>query len=525
MKNSSHQLTVSDEKIESIKNDSMQILNKGSIGFEKESLRISNNQISRLKHPSSLGSALKNGYITTDFSEAQLELISPYFSDNSKSLEFLDQLHHFVSHIIDTESLWPLSMPPFISSEDDIKIASYGTSNEGIFKTVYRNGLANRYGKKMQTISGIHFNYSLPDIFWKLDFSNEKNLNEERLRSIIYFRMLRNIFRFNWLILYLFGASPIISKNFINDDISSLIKINDEEYYLPYATSLRMSKYGYQNNTRNKLNPSLESLDHYLSDLSEALNTNSPQFSKIAIKYGPNQQQLNKNVLQIPAEHYATARPKNGSYGDNSQIKKLMVGGVSYIELRSLDINPFERTGIDIDTINFLEVFLIFCLFHESKLILEDEYEQIKSNEGLVSMAGRDPKAYLIKKGERILLRSWGNEIFDHLETYAELMNEKDRHYSISVNRIRQSINDPNKTLSGKLLDKILSERIDMSELGYQLSERNKVYYLDIKKEYNVAWDCFEEEAKRSIQEQTELEKKKTTSFEQFLKDHLKANL
>ena len=170
----------------------LEISSEIKLGFEKESLRVSNFKISTESHPNSLGSSLRNSFITTDFSEAQLELITPPMLGNHESKKFLDAVHHFVHKNINHEILWPLSMPPHINSEKEIPVARFGTSHEGFFKHIYRVGLENRYGKMMQSISGFHFNYSLPEKFW-INISESIALDASKLRSMVYFNILRNI--------------------------------------------------------------------------------------------------------------------------------------------------------------------------------------------------------------------------------------------------------------------------------------------------------------------------------------------
>ena len=228
-------------------------INFSKIGFEKESLRIQDTRISKRPHPELLGSALSNPFITTDFSESQLEFVSPPEKDKIKGLRFLEDIHHFVSNNIEDEILWPFSIPPNINSEKDILIANYGSSNLGLYKRMYRKGLSHRYGRVMQAISGVHYNYSIPEAFWHSSFFSNISNNPNKTRSAAYFNMLRNILRMNWLILYLFGASPIITKSLLTKTDHSLKKLDDQTYYLPYATSLRMSDYGYCNNRRNRL--------------------------------------------------------------------------------------------------------------------------------------------------------------------------------------------------------------------------------------------------------------------------------
>ena len=217
--------------------DAKYILALGRFGIEKESLRVSQSTISSKPHQESMGSPLCHRHITTDFSEAQLELITPPLMDKKTGLIFLENIHHFVSHQIEDEIMWPLSMPPFIQSDEDIPVASYGSSNLALFKTAYRNGLSHRYGRTMQAISGIHFNYSLPEQIWKSSLFGPEKAVSKKLRANIYFRTLRNLHRMNWLILYLFGASPIVAKNFLSNKHKGFQKLDKHAYYLPFATS------------------------------------------------------------------------------------------------------------------------------------------------------------------------------------------------------------------------------------------------------------------------------------------------
>ena len=278
------------------------------VGFEKETLRVINSGISQKKHPESLGSALCNKYITTDFSEAQTELVTPPFHDKIQGLKFLEDIHHFVSCNITDEILWPFSMPPPIDDDREITIANYGSSNLGLFKRRYRTGLSERYGSLMQTISGIHYNYSVPESIWESSLFKNTDINPNIIRSDAYFNMLRNIYRINWLILYLFGASPILTRNFVNEEEKGFNQLDNQTLYLPYATSLRMSNFGYQNTRRRKLEVSINSINEYVADLSNATKTIHPDFAKIHSTSTNFKAQINENVLQIDDEYYAIAR-------------------------------------------------------------------------------------------------------------------------------------------------------------------------------------------------------------------------
>jgi glutamate--cysteine ligase len=257
----------SDNLLESIDYSVSQANNyKGTIGLEKESLRVFESCVSLKSHKDLLGSPLFNKYITTDFADAQLELVTPPFSNNTHLVQFLDNLQHYVIHNIDEEYLWPFSIPAKTKNGSEITIANFGKSNKAYFKEIYRKGLAKRYGSTMQSISGVHFNYSFDSSFWKSLKLNPNESDTKELKSKVYFRTLRNIQRYNWLILYLFGCSPIIGNDLVSKEYE-FIKINNDEYYLPYATSIRMSSMGYQNISQSNLFISLNDINTYLKDL------------------------------------------------------------------------------------------------------------------------------------------------------------------------------------------------------------------------------------------------------------------
>ena len=498
------------------------ILNISKVGFEKESLRVVNSSISQHHHPESLGSALCNDYITTDFSEAQLELVTPPLNDKIKGLKFLEDIHHFVSCNIEDEILWPFSMPTIINQDKDIPIADYGSSNLGLFKRTYREGLARRYSRMMQTISGIHYNYSVPETLWQSPFIKEMSENSNEIRSSAYFNMLRNILRINWFILYLFGASPIITRSFLTEDSQSLKQLDNQTFYLPYATSLRMSDFGYCNNSRNKLQVSMNSLQEYVSDLRKATNTSLDEFATIDTINTKLQKQINENVLQIDDEYYAVARAKSKTISEQRTTSKLSQGGVDYIELRSLDLNPYSRIGIDKETVLFLETLLTYCFIKQGQKFTDDEIKNINHNDSLVAQKGREPNLCLSKNGEKISLKDWGKEIIDNLLPIAAVLDSDKMQYTNALELMRTKINDANLTLSGRFLDEILSKNLSFIDFGNSIGESNKTYYLNLKKSKNVNWDLLEKEYIDSHNQQKALEMDDRQSFKAFVEHYIK---
>ena len=492
----------------------------GRFGIEKESLRVSQAKISRRKHQKSMGSPLCHRYITTDFSEALLEMITPPFIDKRAGLTFLDNMHHFVSHKIDDEIIWPFSMPPLIQSDAEIPIASYGSSNLALFKTTYRNGLSHRYGRSMQAISGIHFNYSLPEQIWKSSLFTKEKAVSQKDRAAIYFRTLRNLHRMNWLILYLFGASPIVTKNFLSNKHTGFLKFDNDTYYLPNATSLRMSDLGYQNINQSSLEISLNSLKEYTFDLKQATETQCEDFKNIDQEITEDYPQINSNILQIEDEYYAVSRPKSSTVSNQRLTAKLNDTGVDYIELRSLDLNPFQRIGIDLDTVHFLEVFLIYCTLSASPPIKNDEKKEIKQNDLLVARRGREPGLNLSNIGRTISLKDWANKILDQMMAIAELLDNKTTNFTSIIQKFGTQIMDPDQTLSGMLLNKILTEQLSVSQLGKTIGEDYKNHYISMDTNKNSAWSLLETESLDSKKRQVELEQTNHQSFDGFVKEY-----
>lgn len=491
----------------------------GNIGIEKESLRISHLKLSKIPHNQVLGSALFNKYITTDFSDAQVEFITPPFDQNTYVISFLENLHHFVSKKINGDILWPLSMPPSRVKESEIPISKYGQSNYGLLKEVYRHGLSNRYGKLMQTISGVHFNYSLPEELWDNNtfFPSEKK--STFLKNKIYMGTIRNFHRYNWLLIYLFGCSPIISKHFLNKSYD-FENSNKEDYFLPFATSLRMSDLGYQNDNQTRLDVSFNSIEGYIRDLRNATEEPNRAFMKIPLKTGGIFNQLNKNHLQIEDEYYAIARPKSNGTMPTRQIHKIQNTGINYIELRSIDLNPFNPIGIDKDTLNFLEIFSLYCTLKDSKNISSDEFNICKSNDKKVAIEGRKPGLKLINNGKKVLLSIWALEIIEEMQTLADNYEDRTNDFHASIVKMRERVIESHKTPSSRLLELVLQRNITMDQLGYELGSKYLEDYISISSNSNQLWEELETETMNSILLQTKEDKKPQKEFKKFLHEY-----
>lgn len=380
-------------------------------GIEKESLRAQpSGALALTPHPKALGSALTHPGITTDFSESQAELITGVFDTPEAALEELTQLHQFTYRALQEngdEMLWVSSMPCGLPTDETIPIARFGSSNVGRAKSVYRMGLSHRYGRRMQTISGIHYNWSLPDV-----------------TSEQYFSLIRNFRRHAFLLLYLFGASPAVCSTFVAGREHELQSLTDTTMYMPHGTSLRMGRLGYQSDAQASLNVSYNSLDGYGASLQEALSRPYPAYEAVGIRNpGGDYNQLATTLLQIENEFYGTIRPKRVIRQGERPLHALRDRGVEYIEVRLMDLDPFETVGINAQTMRFIDVFLLHCLLSDSPSDTPAEIAEIKHNQHQTAARGREPGVKLMREGGEIALVQWGAEIVDECAPIAAALD------------------------------------------------------------------------------------------------------
>ena len=368
-------------------------------GLEKESLRSQpGGGLALTPHPAALGSALTHTGITTDFSESQVELVTAAHKSPEASLEELTQLHQFTYRsmkALGDEMLWVSSMPCGLPTDETIPIARFGSSNVGRAKSVYRVGLSHRYGRRMQTISGIHYNWSLPGV-----------------TSEQYFALIRNFRRHAFLVLYLFGASPAVCSSFVAGRQHELQTLSDSTMYMPHGTSLRMGRLGYQSDAQASLNVSYNSLEVYGASLQEALVRPYPAYEAFGIRNpGGDYNQLATTLLQIENEFYGTIRPKRVIKPGERPLHALREGGVEYIEVRLMDLDPFEEVGINAQTMRFLDVFLLHCLLSPSPDDTPEEIGELKHNQHYTAARGREPGLTLKRAGDEVSLVGWGAEV------------------------------------------------------------------------------------------------------------------
>ncbi len=497
------------------------LLQRGLRGLEKESLRVDcKGYLSRGSHPEGLGSALTHPYLTTDYSEAMLEFVTPPSPTNSETVAFLSDLHAFVMQNMQCELLWAQSMPCVMPPELEIPVADYGTSNQGMLKTVYRNGLGYRYGKKMQAISGIHFNYSLPVEFWEPYRDHEQSSQElEEFISSQYMGLIRNYRRYAWLLIYLYGASPALSKSFLQKPNSVIEELDPMTWYGPFSTSLRMSGIGYRNKSQASLGISANSLDEYIAGLGEAVTTPNSKYKEIGVFVDGQHRQLNTNTLQIENEYYSSIRPKPLADKTNRPILALKKSGVEYLEVRTLDLSMMDPVGVNERQLCFMEAFLIYCLLMESSPITQKEQAEIDMRDMLVAQEGRRKGLKLPRNGREVSFESWAMETLEPIRNVASMLDTGSEDYLRAVDSGISAIKDSELTPSAQILAHMMKTDTSFVDFTLECSKAHEQYFSDLP--LNVEkQELLTRLTKVSFIEQQQLEKQTKQSFGDYLEDY-----
>jgi glutamate--cysteine ligase len=499
------------------------VLAGGLVGLEKESLRVAaDGGIARTPHPSALGAPLTHPWLTTDYSEALVEFITPPFDDLGAAMEDLSTLHAYVYRHLGDELLWATSMPCVLAGEQRIPIAVYGDSNPGKMKHVYRVGLGHRYGRVMQVIAGVHFNYSVPEAFWPVyqELRGESERDARRFRDERYMGMIRNLQRVGWLVPYLFGASPAVCKSFFVGKRTRLEEFDGTTFYEPYATSLRMGDIGYQNRRERGVGVQVcyDNLPAYLKSLTRAIETPAPAWEAIGVKVDGEYRQLNANVLQIENEYYSSVRPKQLLDGLEKPTLALRRRGIRYIELRSLDVNAYHPLGLDAAQGRFIEVMLLFCLLAESPGVGMQERWEIDRNLEKVAHRGRDPEFRLVRSGRGVPLREWGTEILDAMAGIAEVLDHAGggHAYRDALAAQHGKLAEPETTPSGRML----REMRENGEGFYSLARRLSLAHAADFRDYPLAPQQkarLDAEAAQSLARQRSIEADDDGDFDGFL--------
>ena len=488
-------------------------------GIEKENLRSSNCSISLKAHPKAYGSSLTNSRITTDFSEALIELVTDPNKDLNSCLKELEDIVYFCLKNTD-EDFWPASIPMSIEDEASIPIADYGSTNSGKLKKLYRVGLSQRYGSMMQTVSGIHYNFSFDDqLFEKWAKTEGETLREFKDKK--YLSLVRNFRRNAWLITYLFGCSPIVPKAFAKGKEHSLKELNSKDLYLENANCLRMGELGYISKSQDNLNIAYNNLEEYLADLKKALTTDHPRYKTLGTKVNDEYIQLNTAIIQIENEYYSSIRPKRLVASGERPINALRDKGIEYVEIRALDNNIYDPFGISDETAIFLESFLFYCLLSEDQPCEQDEIKKIQSNWGNVVLSGRDEDLKLEFKDGSLFLRDKAARIINEM-SYLEARIDNLEYKTIfkkSLETQQNKVNDSNKTPSGMLLKEIISSDTTWDKYTDDIAKRHKEEILNLNREVHY----LEKQASESLKEFSRKEAEEEKDFDSFLAEYLSA--
>ena len=499
-------------------------------GIEKESLRVSaSGALATTPHPRALGAALTHPHITTDFSEAQLELITGVHADAESCVRELAEIHQYVYRHLGDEMLWSSSMPCRLPPDDAIPIGRYGASNVGMLKTVYRMGLASRYGPRMQTISGVHYNFSLPESAMA---ALQRDASDPRpgvaFQTDAYFGLIRNFRRHSWLPLYLFGASPAVCRSFVEGRSHHLQPLSGDTLYLPHATSLRMGPLGYQSDAQRSLAVSYNSLASYAGSLQHALTQRYPQYDAIGIGDAVNgYRQLATTLLQIENEFYGTIRPKRRIRRGERPLHALTERGVEYVEVRSLDVDPFAAVGIDTVTMRFLDVFLLHCVLSDSPPDTPDEIAIIAQNQYRVAERGREPGLRLRRRDSEIALVEWGDELIDECRPIAVAIDEArgGRAYRDSLAVVERVMQQAEAAPSARVLRDMHAAHDD-SYVEFAIAKsrehRDELFARPLPADIDAR---FRKLAEESLTRQRSIEESDSVPFEEYRQQYLARDL
>lgn len=396
----------------------------GNFGIEREALRVDKDgNLSLRKHPKVLGEKIENPYITTDFSESQIEMITPVFSSLEEVRNFSESLYDIVSNSIDDEYLWPQSMPCKIG--DTIPIADFGTNEEGIDKLKYRESLLKKYGGKKQLISGIHYNFSFKDDFLKKLYNSEERVESYKdFKNNFYLKITRNYLRYRWFLVYILGGTPAIHESY-NE---SCIERKKNNCIDNKVVSFRNSKCGYENTI--DLYPSYRSVESHVKSIVGFMV---------------------KGVIGDYRELYSQIRLKPKD--TKNPLDSLLRDGVNYIEIRSVDINPFEKSGISLEDLKFIHLFLLYAsIKEESKFV--DWQEEGLYNQREIAIRGRE-NVTLRRNGRFISKEYFALDILEEMENMnRELsLGEED-----NLTRIKNKFLNTELTYASRITEKTSRE-------------------------------------------------------------------
>ena len=525
-----------------------QVLSGRRVGLEKESLRVGRDgQIAASDHPVALGSALCNGTVTTDFSESLLEMVTPPCASAREAVEYLTDVHRFIlPRLADDEHLWNASMPCILRGAESIRIGDYGSSNNGLMKHAYRRGLALRYGKRMQAIAGVHFNFSLPEDCWDRWLHLHTHVRpagtplpglpagqgspcgaeqqEWGASTCGYFHMTRNLLRIGWLVPYLFGASPAICRSFLQSDADvDLDTYHKTTRFAPHGTSLRMGDIGYQYRQDGAIDLSVRHDDFhsYLEDLRSHITSEHPPYQRLGLfDTDGNRHQLNARRLQIENEYYSSVRPKQIPEAGEMPFLALQRRGIRYLELRSIDIAMDAPAGVHLEQIAMLEMLMLFAWLADSPALGQDEIVLCGRNMRASAQSGREPGLQLERPAGNIGVREWGLAIIEALAPLADWLDVEEGTglYRRALGIQRDKLNDASLTPSAKQMRQIRKHGSFLDAVLVASRAHHRALLadpLDAVKERK-----FQAEVEKSLACQQRMESETTGTLDEFLQHY-----
>ncbi len=490
-------------------------------GVEKENLRVtSSGEISQQSHPQALGAALTNAWITTDFSEALVEVVTPPQTKLKTIYDQLTQVSKYVAQHIGKELIWCSSMPVELGDQMSVPLARYGESNIGRLKTLYRRGLCHRYGRAMQVIAGIHYNFSFPgELLALLNQYQGTELSLQNYANESYMQLVRNCLRYAWLIPYLFGASPACANSSLIMPVDYVEVMANGDVIAPYATSLRLSDLGYQNKGQELLKVCYRNVESYAESLTRATRRPFTEFSEIN-QSSKSLVQLNDSLLQIANEFYSPVRPKQIAYPCEQPMDALLKRGVAYVEMRMLDLNPLQTIGVCPQQMAFMDVFLTYCLLKSGEPFTSKRYAEYKANLKAVACCGRRPNLMLSIGNKSVPFKEAAKQVFADLYQVAEVLDHSvtTAQYAEVVEAQYRKLDDIDLTPSAQLLAEMKDSQLSFQEF---FLEKSRHYTKQLQKEQPAMQTELEQEARRSLEEFAAIEAEPQEPFDAFLARYL----
>lgn len=414
-------------------NNLSDFFNQGNFGLEKENLRTDLlGNLALTDFPKDFGDKKTNPYITVDFSESQIEMITPSFNNLDKTYNFLKNLNDIVTTSLKDEYLWPQSIPCIIPEEDMIPIAKF-SGEEGRKSEEYRKGLAEKYGRKIQLISGIHYNFSFSNDFLELLHKKSKSkLSYKDFKNELYLKTTRNFFKYGWLIIYLLGASSTVHKSYRRTCIENMEKLNNNSFYFDGTLSFRNGKCGYKN--KDKFFISHDLVENYVNDIKELIKL---------------------NILDGAREYYSPIRLK--SKDPHNILDSLLKDGIEYLEIRTIDINPFSQTGINLEDLKFIHLLIkYFVLKEEDHEFNENDYTRFLKNQELIANEGRNPNLEInCCKDNPIKITDYALELLEDIKTNLKDINLFSAEDLDILNFQKNKIENPETLYVNKLLEEV----------------------------------------------------------------------